>query len=489
MRKSRAQLLTLATCLLALSAGGAEAGPRSGPGGWWVGSYTLGGPGSITFEVAGKRAVVALGLGHSGVQKVQITRRGSHLRFQLPGRPTPVIFTGVLRKNAIRGTVRQGAVRGTLRVRRGEDRALVAAGLYTADAGVLGVVDDPYGPARLVDLDCGGVNALYPSGKAFSIGSGFATRAPVRGTARFGVGRAVVAGARATRQVTRQLEVRFRSGASLLSGTLTLPPGPGPHAAVAFVHGSGPTTRAYLPDLQALLVRHGVAVLAYDKRGIGQSGGSYPGESPTPGTIDVLARDAQAAARFLAGLPGIDPARVGLAGHSQAGWIMPLAASRERAIRFLVVFSGPAVTADENDLYQELTGQGERSQQLSDEEIDAQVLRRGPGGVDPMPWIQQLRIPALWLYGGLDKHIPARLSMRRLEPLVREPGRDFSIEVFPRANHALVETQTGLTSEMLASDRFAPGLFPDVAAWLRKHGFSQPGAGETAEGPSACGPG
>ena len=39
---------------------------------------------------------------------------------------------------------------------------------------------------------------------------------------------------------------------------------------------------------------------------------------------------------------------------------MPLAASRERAIRFLVVFSGPAVTADENDLYQTLAGEGDR---------------------------------------------------------------------------------------------------------------------------------
>lgn len=459
---------------------------RSNPSGWWVGSYTLGGPGSVTFEVAGKRTVVALGLGHSGVQTVQITRRGSRLRFQLPGRPAPVIFEGAPRKNAIRGTVRQAGVRGSFRVRRGEGRAMVASGLYTTEAGVLGVVDDPYGPARLVDLDCGGVNALYPSGKVFSIGGGFATRAPIRGTARFAVGRAVVAGARATRQATKQVEVRFRSGAAVLCGTLTLPPGPGPHAAVAFVHGSGPTTRAYLPDLQALLVRRGVAVLAYDKRGIGQSERTYPGESPTPGAIDVLARDAAAAARFLAGQPEIDPARVGLAGHSQAGWIMPLAASREPAIRFLVVFSGPAVTADENDLYQDLTGQGERSQQLSDEEIDAQVLRRGRGGVDPVPWIQKLRIPALWLYGGLDKHIPARLSVRRLEPLVREPGRDFSIDVFPNANHALVETQTGLTSEMLQSDRFASGLFPDVAAWLRDHGLSPPSASSTSPPRPTC---
>jgi pimeloyl-ACP methyl ester carboxylesterase len=330
-------------------------------------------------------------------------------------------------------------------------------------------VDDPFGPARLVDLDSGEVHALYPSGRSFRIGSGFATRDPVTGTASFGSAGATISGAHATRVATRQLEVRFASGKAVLSGTLTLPPGSAPHAAVAFVHGSGPTTRAYLPDLHALLVHNGVAVLAYDKRGTGQSGGQYPGESPTATTIDVLARDAEAAARFLAAQPEIDRARVGLAGHSQAGWIIPLASSREPAIRFGVLFSGPAVTADENDTYQDLAGEGERPQQLTDDQVDAEVLRRGPGGVDPMPWIRSLHIPALWLYGGLDKDIPPRLSGRRLEPLVDDPGRDFTIGVFPNANHALVETSTGLTSEMLRSDRFAPGLFPRVADWLRAH--------------------
>ena len=87
--------------------------------------------------------------------------------------------------------------------------------------------------------------------------------------------------------------------------------------------------REYLPELQALLLHAGVAVLAYDKRGIGKSGGLYPGESPTGATIDQLARDAAAAARFLTTRAEVDPARIGLAGHSQAGWIMPLAATRE----------------------------------------------------------------------------------------------------------------------------------------------------------------
>ena len=80
-----------------------------------------------------------------------------------------------------------------------------------------------------------------------------------------------------------------------------------------------------------------------------------------------------------------------------------------------------------------------------------------------------MSIPALWLYGGLDKTVPSRLSVQRLAPIAAEAGRDFTIEWFPRANHALVETQTGLTSEMLRSDTFAPGMFAAVSEWLRAH--------------------
>jgi dienelactone hydrolase len=183
----------------------------------------------------------------------------------------------------------------------------------------------------------------------------------------------------------------------------------------------------------------------------------------------VLARDASAAVRFLARQPEVDRARIGLAGHSQAGWVVPLAASRTRAVRFALLFSAPAVTTAETDLYQNLTGQGEQPQAQTDAAIDAQVVAAGRGGVDPLPWIRKLRIPALWLYGGRDEHIPSRLSVRRLDPMTREPRRDFAVRLFPHANHALVQTSTGLTSEMLRSDHYAPDLFAVVRAWLAVH--------------------
>src|SRR4029078_5196826 len=134
-----------------------------------------------------------------------------------------------------------------------------------------------------------------------------------------------------------------------------------------------------------------------DKRVNCASGASYPGKSQTEITIDQLARDAAAGARFLAGRAEVDPARIGLAGHSQAGWVMPLAAKREPGIRFLVVFSGSAVTADENDLYQTLAGEGDRPQRMTNAAIDARVEGAHLGGVDPAPWLGGIPLRALWL--------------------------------------------------------------------------------------------
>ncbi len=470
MRRLTVAAVSLA--FLSVVVGGAARGQAASAIDSWVGKVTLGGPGEITLTLSGNRVLVALGVGHADIQAIPLSRTGGHVRFLLPGRPAPVAFDGTIAGNRLSGTVRQGSVHGTFSARPGTGAGLTARGFYRVGTGISAVVADPYGPARLVDLDSGRVRAIYSAGAGFSIGSGFATLSPATGTARFGPGAATIDGKRAARVQLRQLEVRFRSGATILSGTLTLPPGGGKHPAAVFVAGSGPTQRAYLPELQAHLVRHGIAVLVYDKRGIGQSGGSYTGESPTASSIDTLARDAEAATRFLAAQPEVDRSRVGLEGHSQAGWIAPLAAAREPAIRFMLLYSGPAVTADENDTYQSLAGRGEKpSPRLPTAEIETRVAARGPGGVDPIPSIRKLKIPALWVYGGLDTFVPPGLSARRLAPLAKEPGRDFTVVEFPNANHAMVETTTGLTSEMLRSDTYAPGMFARVAEWLREHGL------------------
>jgi dienelactone hydrolase len=456
---------------LPLAIAGAAGSGSAAPRGDWVGTYSVGNGHRVAVAVrfSGARAVVALGAGHADAQTVTVRSTGARVRFTVPGRPA-LAFDGRLKGRALSGATRQGPARGTFTLRRGSGAALFARGYFGSGDTRWALVDDPFGPARADELGAGMLHGVYGSGPAFQLGSGWSTQAPAFASARFDAAGATIAGTVFARVRVRQYEVRFASGNAVLSGTLTVPAGVGRHPAVAFVSGSGRTERAYLPDLQALLVDAGVAVLAYDKRGIAQSAGRYPGESPTSGTIDQLARDAQAAVRWLAAQPDVDPARVGIAGHSQAGWVMPLAASREDAVRFMVAFAGPAVTADENDTWQNLAGEGNSPPTMTPAAMEAEVLRQGPGGVDPMPWIRALRIPALWLYGGLDWIVPSNLSAKRI---AAEAGHDFTVTTFPNANHALVETQTGLTSEMVASDRFAPGMFPAVRAWLAAHGLSR----------------
>ena len=122
------RLLIGAGVLIALAALAGEAGGTRAATGSWVGTYTLGGPGQFSLTVSGKRAFVALGVGHADLQSVPLVASGARLRFQLPGRPSALVFDGTVSGGRLKGTVRQGALRGTFSARPGNAPALVARG-------------------------------------------------------------------------------------------------------------------------------------------------------------------------------------------------------------------------------------------------------------------------------------------------------------------------------------------------------------------------
>ena len=125
------------------------------------------------------------------------------------------------------------------------------------------------------------------------------------------------------------------------------------------------------------------------------------------------------------------------------------------------------MSADENDLYQTLAGEGEHPPAaLSDAAIDARVLRAGRHGIDPTPWLRKLRSRRC---GCTAAATPSSHLASPCSACGRATAAGIETAVFPNANHALVETRTGLTAEMLRSDTFAPGLFARVGAWLRAH--------------------
>jgi pimeloyl-ACP methyl ester carboxylesterase len=121
-------------------------------------------------------------------------------------------------------------------------------------------------------------------------------------------------------------DVAFPGGAEdvELAGTLTLPPGSGPHPVVITMSGSGPSDRdeslapitllkpfAVIADA---LTSAGVGVLRYDDRGVGSSTGDHEGA-----TIDDFTDDARAAIDYLESRDDVDPERIGLFGHSEGG--------------------------------------------------------------------------------------------------------------------------------------------------------------------------
>src|SRR5262245_14310786 len=113
----------------------------------------------------------------------------------------------------------------------------------------------------------------------------------------------------------------FQSGDVRLAFSLDLPSGAGPFPAVVMGHGSGRTTRDQLLWASRHFTDLGFAVLRFDKRGVGESTGTYVfvGTDDSPWVFPQLASDVAAGVRFLRTRPEIDPKRIGLFGNSQAG--------------------------------------------------------------------------------------------------------------------------------------------------------------------------
>src|SRR3954453_5592457 len=109
-------------------------------------------------------------------------------------------------------------------------------------------------------------------------------------------------------------EIQAQSGSVRLTGTLHSPVEPA--SATLLMHpGSGPSTRdndVYFPEIRASLLRSGIAVASFDKRGVGASTGDWRDAG-----IVKQADDVAAAVDALIGEGVTQP--LGVFGHSQGG--------------------------------------------------------------------------------------------------------------------------------------------------------------------------
>ena len=144
----------------------------------------------------------------------------------------------------------------------------------------------------------------------------------------------------------REEEAVFRNGDIELSGTLFLPPSRGSHPAVVITHGSSPNERSGYRSWARRFANAGIAALIYDKRGAGRSTGETRSAS-----MEDLADDAIAGVNFLKSHSRIDTSKIGVIGHSQGGWIAPLAATRSKDVAFVIASVAAAVTPAEQSIY------------------------------------------------------------------------------------------------------------------------------------------
>lgn len=313
-----------------------------------------------------------------------------------------------------------------------------------------------------------------------------------------------------------QEPVKFSSGDAKLAGTLFLPDGPRRHPAVVLFHGSGPQTRD--SARAEWFAGCGIAALAYDKRGVGESTGDFR-KIPFPDLVE----DGLAGIAFLKARSDIEARHIGVWGLSQGGWLGPLAASRSTDVAFVIAVSGPGVTPGEQMVFyyaNELRAKG-----FSDREIEeASAVRRavwnylatGSGyeqaeaaiqrakakrwyaslsaqgdhltgsfdhaevtrnddwyktemNYDPVATLRKLKVPALFVFGSDDQLVPVSKSVEIIQQTLAGSGHsDFTIKIFPGADHGLY--LRAATGEI----ELARGYEETMKEWVLKHVVSRP---------------
>lgn len=294
--------------------------------------------------------------------------------------------------------------------------------------------------------------------------------------------------------------VEFSGAGSRLRGTLSAPDPRGRFPGLVLIGGSGPSDRhndGLFDALRGHFNRAGVAVLAYDKRGVGASTGNWE-----TATVDDLATDAAAAAQTLRGHRQVAEGRIGVLGHSEGGWVALRVAAQQATGIHLILNSCPAVAFLESEIFaltsgglssseavaagallHRLTKAAEAGEGLAaGRQIVAAALSqpwypklheagfaldetawnqlRSWGSHDPIHDLSRNTAPTLAVLGAGDPLIPVPATVDQYEASARTAGRQHRTIVFPDAGHRLQPPSGG---------GFVPGYLNDLSNWIHEH--------------------
>ena len=313
-----------------------------------------------------------------------------------------------------------------------------------------------------------------------------------------------------------------------LAGTLTMPSSGKVSKIVVLITGSGPQNRdeeitqfnhrSFLV-WSDWLTRNGIAVLRYDDRGIGKSTGNYNGA-----TSADFADDAEAAVSYIQSRADLKDLSIGLIGHSEGGMIAPMIASRNKAIKFIVLLAGPGVPISQlmmqqsddqarlsgitlspfikalaTKLYAAINQYKNASAEESKAKIDTILHQEfqtlppedlGGQSVDAVvkiysaqynePWFRyflsfnpadyltKVKCPVLALGGTLDMQVQAAANLAAIKTNLEKAGNtNFEIVSLPGLNHLFQQAITGSVPEYSEiSETVNPAALKKVSSWI-----------------------
>ncbi|MGP3955466.1 alpha/beta hydrolase family protein [Nonomuraea sp. 3N208] len=257
------------------------------------------------------------------------------------------------------------------------------------------------------------------------------------------------------------------SGGLTMHGTVISPATaePSRRPGLVLVTGAGtgsPRTRHLTEAVE--FARRGMSVLIYDKRSVGYSlfHRSY----------SQLADDALGAVAALRSQPGIDPAKVGLWGLSEGGWVVPIAASRSKDVAFVVLVGANSLPPLRQATWAVKAGllrAGVRGSLVDRAELNMYRMIDSLGifpeaHYDPRPTIAAVRQPVLAIWGTQDLLTPPVESPPGFVSALEKGGnRHYTIRFFGNAEHAAFQTRDGGVTQL---DELAPGYADLVGSWV-----------------------
>ena len=305
--------------------------------------------------------------------------------------------------------------------------------------------------------------------------------------------------------------ISFSNGSVKLAGTLSIPNSAHKMPAVIFLHGSSDGSRwDWAPFFADILSRMGIVCLFYDKRGSGESTGSWIASS-----LDDLSDDANKAMEYLQTLDYVDKDNIGFWGFSQSGWVAPNCLKTNTKIAFMIICSGGANSPREVELFgykNTLLQKGMTQEQvdsaftlakkyfdyleskisLGEIENEIKTVRnsswykfinlervlpsesnrknwRWVADYDPLPSIRTINFPLLLVFGENDVQTNVPVAVQKWNSaLSKKAVRMATIKIFEKGNHG-IKLGDHSPGSLLFWQEFAPGYLDLIKDWAKKN--------------------